>query len=285
MLDESKHTSVYEMYMLENPKDKLPTLIDSLIGQFAKDMKKDGIKLENCLKDGYLDYDLFDRFQNKIKTKYYWHKIKAQQYAAIVSRFVALSDKAKGQRFSESGLEYEFNDYEYDDVAHFVSRKSLQECLDIMCHNTNVLEANNCIVNGSIGKDANLPHASKLIESMIPHVEKAFENHGIPKLARREWTCNEDVVEDYFAACGLYIKWAAYAKGFEGAICDSDYGPEKLKKVLDSVEYSADDVDLIVALNKALDVVHFRSDLAAAFIEGGKKTCAMVSNLPNRFVV
>lgn len=42
-----------------------------------------------------------------------------------------------------------------------------------------------------------------------------------------------------------------------------------MKKVLNSVEYSADTVDLIVALNKSLDVVHFRSDLASAFIEGG----------------
>ena len=42
-----------------------------------------------------------------------------------------------------------------------------------------------------------------------------------------------------------------------------------MKKVLDSVEYSADDIDLAVTLNKSLDIVHFRSDLAAAFIEGG----------------
>jgi len=54
---------------------------------------------------------------------------------------------------------------------------------------------------------------------------------------------------------------------------------------MSSVEYAADSIDLIVALNKALDVVHFRSDLAAAFIEGGQATCAMVSNLPNKFVV
>ena len=69
----------------------------------------------------------------------------------------------------------------------------------------------------------------------------------------------------------LYKKWGAYAKGRAGEeyICDSDNGPAPLKKVLSSVEYSADVVDLAVTLNKALDIVHFRSDLAAAFVEGG----------------
>jgi hypothetical protein len=38
-------------------------------------------------------------------------------------------------------------------------------------------------------------------------------------------------------------------------------------------------------LNKAVDVVHFRSDLAAAFLEGGEKTASMVSNLPRGIVV
>ena len=55
--------------------------------------------------------------------------------------------------------------------------------------------------------------------------------------------------------------------------------------MLNSVEYSADDIDLAITLNKALDIVHFRSDLAAAFIEGGQQTCALVSNLPSKFVV
>ena len=41
MLDESKHASYYEVYMQEHPEDKLPTLIDSLIEEFAKSLKKD----------------------------------------------------------------------------------------------------------------------------------------------------------------------------------------------------------------------------------------------------
>ncbi len=35
MLDESSHASYYDVYMQEHPEDKLPQLIDSLIGEFA----------------------------------------------------------------------------------------------------------------------------------------------------------------------------------------------------------------------------------------------------------
>ena len=86
----------------------------------------------------------------------------------------------------------------------------------------------------------------------------------------------------------LYAAYAAFAKGgrsSEQYVADSVQGPPILKKILDNVEYAADVIDLIVALNKCLDVVHFRNDLASAFIEGGQRTCALVSNLPDKFVI
>ena len=94
-------------------------------------------------------------------------------------------------------------------------------------------------------------------------------------------------VKDYMIIIELYKAWAAYGKGNAGElyICDSDNGPEELKKVLKSCEYDADDIELIITLNKAIDIVHFRSDLALAFLEGGQKTAALVSNLPKDFVV
>ena len=58
----------------------------------------------------------------------------------------ALLDRSKSSRFDE-------NEIEYGDVVHLVSRHVIEDCLDIMCHNTNVLEANNGILldayNGS----------------------------------------------------------------------------------------------------------------------------------------
>ena len=121
---------------------------------------------------------------------------------------------------------------------------------------------------------------------MINVVNEAFKKYGFQKFLRTS-SWNGATFEDFYAPIQLYKKWASYGKGKTGEkfVCDSDNGPADLKKILDSVEYSADDIDLVVALNKALDVVHFRSDLAAAFIEGGQKTCALVSNLPDKFVI
>lgn len=276
MLDESRHASYYDVYMQENPEDQLPHLIDSLIGEFAKSLKKDGIKMQKCLHNNKVNVVYLEELKKKVKTRYQWDKIKAQTYAAIISRMTALLHRTKGQRLSE-------NDIGYDDVAHLVSRKVIEDCLDKICHNTNVLEANNYIVNSL--EDAN--DGSRLdISKMVKVVNEAFKKHGFQKFLRNS-SWNGAILEDYYAQIQLYTVWASYAKGNAGEkyVCDSDNGPAALRKVLNSVEYSADTIDLIVALNKSLDVVHFRSDLAAAFIEGGQQTCALVSNLPDKFVI
>lgn len=276
MLDESRHASYYDVYMQENPEDQLPRLIDSLIGEFSKSLKKDGIKMQKCLHNNKVNVVYLEELKKKVKTRYQWDRIKAQTYAAIISRMTALLHRTKGQRLSE-------NDIGYDDVVHLVSRKVIEDCLDKICHNTNVLEANNYIVNSL--EDAN--DGSRLdISKMVKVVNEAFKKHGFQKFLRNS-SWNGAILEDYYAPIQLYKVWASYAKGNAGEkyVCDSDNGPAALRKVLNSVEYSADTIDLIVALNKSLDVVHFRSDLAAAFIEGGQQTCALVSNLPDKFVI
>lgn len=50
-----------------------------------------------------------------------------------------MMDAAKGQQYLE--------ELDYDDVRRGVSRKTIESCLDLVCHNTNVLEANNFIMN------------------------------------------------------------------------------------------------------------------------------------------
>lgn len=170
-----------------------------------------------------------------------------------------MMDAAGGERY--------VSELDYSDVRRGVSKKTIEECLDIICHNANVLEANNLIINGPEGIDA-------------------FKKAGIPKLLQFD-ALSKYFYQDFHPAFCIYKAWASYGRGRAGEeyVCDSDYGPEKLKKVLRDCEYDADEVELIATLNKAVDVVHFRSDLAAAFLEGGEKTASMVSNLPRGIVV
>lgn len=228
--------------------------------------------MAECLADGVVDEQRLKLLRKKVKTRYRWQRIKPQVYAAAVYRFVVLSDRAGGQKLQEDG------EVSYGDIAHGVSRRVVEGCLDAICHNVNVLDANNRIIHSMTGKYAT--EADNVVLN-------AFADNGIPNLWRRDAWSGKDI-KDYGAAISLYIYWAAYAKGRAGDefTCDSDNGPAEVRKVLDGVEYASGDVDLLVALNKALDVVHFRSGLAAAaFIEGGQRTCAMVSNMPAKFVV
>ena len=260
MLDESKHASYYDVYMQQHPEDKMPKIVDLLVGEFAESLQKDRINILDCITDGKVNYNILDSMKEKIKHPYLWDRIKAQVYAAIVSRMSAILQKSKNQRYNE-------NEIEFDDVVHGVSRRTIEDCLDIVCHNTNVLSANTEL----------MADPDKFAEF--------FKKHGVPEVE----TTNDfkGKQSKYSVVAEVYSAWASYATGKYGEkyVCDSHNGPAALINVLNETEYSADDVDLAVMLNKALDIVHARSDLAAAFIEGGQHTCALVSSLPDKFVI
>ena len=263
MLDESVRQSYYEVYMMDHPEDKLPTLIDSLIGEFAQDLKKHHFDIGQFIKGGILDDDALDEALDNLDFHYDWNVIKAQTYAAIITRATATSVNAKGQRYNES--------LSFDDVRRGVSRKKIEECLDLVCHNTNVLEANNTIRRSL----ANV-HASK--NTITIDINSILRKHGI-EVGMPEFPWHSAIFRTYCA-------WASFSSGrFEKFVCDSDNGPTELKKILTSYSYAADDLDLVVMLNRAIDTVHARNDLAAAFVEGGARTCSLVSNLPDKFVI
>lgn len=101
MLDESKHASYYEMYMLEHPEDKMPKIIDTLIAEFAESLKKDHINLNDYIVDGKANFKVLEKLQKKINSTYNWERISANVYAAVISRSTALMSRAKGQRIQE----------------------------------------------------------------------------------------------------------------------------------------------------------------------------------------
>lgn len=191
---------------------------------------------------------------------YDWDKIKAQVYAAIISRNAAKLDNAKA-RYNEDEISWQ-------DVRRNVSKKVLEECLDKICHSTEVLDANTDICYPGNTKD-------------WPKIEKIFMKNGIApsemKDGKMSWTI----------PCAAYRKWAAYARGRMGEpwVCNSDNGPSILRKILQECPYNAGEDELVVTLNRCLDVVHARCDLASAFIEGGASTCGQVSSLPAGVVV
>jgi len=64
----------------------------------------------------------------------------------------------------------------------------------------------------------------------------------------------------------------------------SDYGLQPLAKIVSQLLETQDPNEILVLINKALDVSHQRSDLSELFIEGGERTLDRISGLNEEIV-
>lgn len=69
----------------------------------------------------------------------------------------------------------------------------------------------------------------------------------------------------------------------DGTPAYSDYGIEPMWKIFKEYDETMEGYEKLMILNRILDVGHWNGDLASAFIEGGSKTCAMISNIEEEF--
>lgn len=90
----------------------------------------------------------------------------------------------------------------------------------------------------------------------------------------------DEAPNDYEGWCEFlekigFFEWCMLPDGSDAL---SDYGRDPIFKILLSLKNDASKGEKLVAINRCLDVVHCRGDLASAFIEGGRKTCYQISN-------
>ena len=78
---------------------------------------------------------------------------------------------------------------------------------------------------------------------------------------------------EFLDAMGLY-DWMELPDGSSGW---SDYGINPLQKIIMEYNPNMTPEQVIVIVNRALDVVHMRGDLASIFIEGGRQTLSQIS--------
>lgn len=64
----------------------------------------------------------------------------------------------------------------------------------------------------------------------------------------------------------------------DGTDAISDYGIRPITDILYELPDEPSSADMIVALNRCLDITHQRGDLASAFIEGGSNSLTSISN-------
>jgi len=64
----------------------------------------------------------------------------------------------------------------------------------------------------------------------------------------------------------------------DGSNAWSDYGLTPLYKIINEYDPRMEGWQILLLINRCLDVYHWRGDLASAFIEGGYKTCTEISS-------
>ena len=125
--------------------------------------------------------------------------------------------------------------------------------------------------------------------------------HSITAIAgHTQWPPIDEFVDHYFM--GDYDLWNEYKQehynddyddmceyldnnGFydwtklpDGSDAWSDYGLQPLAEICQEYNENMSPEEVIVLINRALDVTHQRGDLASAFIVGGSKTLSEISN-------
>lgn len=87
----------------------------------------------------------------------------------------------------------------------------------------------------------------------------------------------EEINESIFDFCdniGLYD----WMKAPDGSDAWSDYGIEPIEKLIAEYDENKTPEEVLVIINKILDVYHCRGDLSSLFVQGGSKALYQVSN-------
>lgn len=84
----------------------------------------------------------------------------------------------------------------------------------------------------------------------------------------------EELIFDFLAGIGLY-EWM---EAPDGSDAWSDYGLEPIEKLIGEYDESKSPEEVLVLINKILDVYHCRGDLSSLFVQGGKKALSQVTN-------
>lgn len=92
-----------------------------------------------------------------------------------------------------------------------------------------------------------------------------------------DWTSYEEA-SDFLENIGFYD----WCKLPDGSDAWSDYGLHPIGQILNEYTPKMPPEEVLILINRILDVAHCRGDLASAFIEGGSKTCSGISLQRNK---
>lgn len=186
-----------------------------------------------------------------------WNLIPSQQYAYAIDKF----SKSEPETF-------------------MFSDRLLNDWLNIIITNTQEID----VISNLTGRN-DLNGAGIIdyyaVQEIFPdewdETSERLKNEGYvekgKELGDSSWFYQQ-VAYDILDKLGFY-DWAVLP---DGGTADSDNGTVGVQEILEDIDYDSSPSDKLVAINRCLDVFHRRSDWAAAFIDGGKRTLWDISN-------
>lgn len=130
-----------------------------------------------------------------------------------------------------------------------------------------IIMRNSCILN------ANTNLAGHSMSFPIEDVIDVYEDELIEKYGE-DFEADYNTLSKFLDEQGLY-DWMIAP---DGSSAWSDYGLKPLWDIIKQYNEDLSPEEVIVLVNKALDVYHCRGDLASLFIKGGSKTCTAISS-------
>lgn len=110
-----------------------------------------------------------------------------------------------------------------------------------------------------------------------------FNDEGVDENGKtfEEW-CEENGQDpsNEYGSMTEYLEEVGFFKGLvlpDGSDAWSDFGIEPIEELIGKYDENKEPEEVLVLINKILDVMHFRGDLSSMFIEGGKKTLTRIS--------
>lgn len=184
----------------------------------------------------------------------YW-LVPARVYKAVISRDLA---KRQGR------------------ISRGVSTRTLEDCAERIAYNVGVLLVNEDMMQGD------LTDRVCDLEFMFPRLKGALA--AIRPDVGNELAKGGRLAQDVSFALWWYYMVSSSFVGpenphFPVSDTDRDDTWARIQDMLNTLGSDPSDDELIVFINRFIDLCHGRGSLAGAFVEGGAATCAAVSNM------
>lgn len=245
----------------QSKKTNKPTQVKIKTNNINKQIKNNtSLKFENILhesSDWHEYYDMLSEYNEYYVLCSFWENPQGKQNWGVLIN-PSMYQKALGE-FTKFGK-----------IEHFPTRY-IYQWMGIIMRNTAILRANTSLA----GHETYYPYEeiSDFLENYFDNDEWEINNNNICYVDE-DGEQKEEYITDFFGDLGLYD----WMKAPDGSDAWSDYGIKPIEELINEYNDNMSPEEVLVLINKILDVYHCRGDLSSLFIQGGTKSLYQTSN-------